>query len=73
MNMLAHPVLLWESLQNLAEGLELINRFKAIRVTALRFVFFSALFLEKFFLDSEFCCFDHKFSRFTINFPENII
>ena len=51
--MLAHPVLLWESLQKLAEGLELINRFKPIRVTALRFVFFSALFPEKFFLDSE--------------------
>lgn len=73
MNMLAHPVLLWESLQKLAEGLELINRFKPIRVTALRFVFFSAFFPEKFFLDSEVCCFDHKFSRFTINFPENII
>lgn len=35
--------------------------------------FFSALFPEKFFLDSEFGCFDHKFSRLTINFPENII
>jgi hypothetical protein len=71
--MLAHPVLLWESLQKLAEGLELINRFKPIRVIVLQFVIFSALFPEKFFLDSEFCCFDHKFSRLTINFPENII
>ena len=71
--MLAHPVLLWESLQNLAGGLELSNRFKQILVTVLRFVIFSALFPEKFFLDSEFCCFDHKFSRLTINFPENII
>ena len=71
--MLAHPVLLWESLQKLAEALELINRFKPIRVTALQFVFFSALFPEKFFLDSKFGCFDHKFSSLTINFPENII
>ena len=71
--MLAHPVLLWESLQKLAGGLELSNRFNRIGVTALRFVFFLALLPEKFFLDSEFCCFDHKFSRLTINFPKNII
>ena len=57
----------------LAGGLELSNRFKRIRDVALRLVFFSALVPEKFFLDSEFCCFDHKFSRLTINFPENII
>ena len=31
------------------------------------------LFPDKFFLDSEFGCFDHKFSSLTINFPENII
>ena len=70
--MLAHPVLLWESLQKLAGGLEISNRFNRIGVTALQFVF-SALFSEKFFLDSEICCFDHKFSRLTINFLENII
>ena len=46
--MLAHPVLLWESLQKLAEGLELINRFKPIRVTALRFVFSRRCFQKNF-------------------------
>ena len=57
----------------LAGELEFGNRFKRIRDVALRLVFFSALVPEKFFLDSEFCCFDHKFSRLTIIFPENII
>lgn len=52
MNMLAHPVLLWDSLPKLAEGLELINRFKPIRITALRFVFFSVPFPGKFLPDS---------------------
>ena len=63
----------FDEFAKLAEGPELSNRFNRIGVTALRFVFFLALFPEKFFLDSEFCCFDHKFSRLTINFPENII
>lgn len=63
----------FDEFAKLAEGLELSNRFKQIWVTVLWFVIFSALFPEKFFLDSEFCCFDHKFSRLTINFPKNII
>ena len=57
----------------LAGRLEFGNRFKQIWVTVFRIVIFLALFPEKFFLDSEFCCFDHKFSRLTINFPKNII
>ena len=58
--------------KSLSEGLSLaidLNEFWLLRFDW----YFSALFLEKFFIDSEFCCFDHKFSRLTINFPENII